>query len=276
MVLNVEHRVAQSDTTYRRPIRWQVCSATHAGAVRKWNEDAVLAREDREHWAVADGMGGHKVGDLASQEIISALETLEVPDRLADAVDCVEDCLHRVNRHLQDYALNHLDGATMGSTLVDMVIRGRVGVCFWAGDSRLYRYRRHRLQQLTRDHSQVEDMVQMGLISRDEARTHECSNVITRAVGVEERLSLDLRLFDVQVGDVYLLCSDGLHGVVAPETIAEILDQRDPDACVDALMDAAMEAGAPDNISVIVLKGEPGRVKADSGEGRTLENRNAS
>lgn len=267
--------LSEPDTTYRRPIRWRACSATHEGAVRQLNEDAVLSRADCEHWAVADGMGGHEVGDLASQKIVEALNGLEVPERLADAVDCVEDCVHGVNRDLQHYALSHLDGATMGSTLVDVVIRGRIGVCFWAGDSRLYRYRRHQLNQLTRDHSQVEDMVQMGLISRDEAHGHQCSNVITRAVGVEERLYLDLRVFDVQVGDLYLLCSDGLHGVVEPDSISDILDKRDPQACVDALMEAAMAAGAPDNISVVVIKGEPGRVTA-SGRGQMLEDSNAS
>lgn len=267
--------LSEPDTTYRRPIRWRTCSATHQGAVRRLNEDAVLSRADCDHWAVADGMGGHEVGDLASQKIVEALDRLEVPEHLADAVDCVEDCVLGVNRDLQHYALSHLDGATMGSTLVDVVIRGRIGICFWAGDSRLYRYRRQQLNQLTRDHSQVEDMVQMGLISREEAHGHQCSNVITRAVGVEERLHLDLRLFDVQVGDLYLLCSDGLHGAVESSRICEILDSRDPELCVDELMEAAMEAGAPDNISVVVIKGEPGRVSA-TGRDQTREDTNAS
>lgn len=248
------------DTTYRRPIRWACHAATDAGAVREHNEDAILARAQNDHWAVADGMGGHKVGDVASREIVQALSELDVPERLPEAADCVEDCLLAVNRDLQQYALQHFDGATMGSTLVDLVIRGRVGLCFWAGDSRLYRFRKQQLTQITRDHSQVEDMVQMGLINAEEARGHQCSNVITRAVGVEAGLSLDMRVFDVQLGDVLLLCSDGLHGLLEPEAIADILACRDPEQSVQQLLQACLDAGAPDNVSVIVLKGEPGPV----------------
>lgn len=258
------------DNTYRRPIHWACDSASHAGAVRKLNEDAVLDQSEHDHWAVADGMGGHEVGDLASNEIVRALAELSIPERLPHAVDCIEDCVLGVNRYLQQYAMQHLNGATMGSTLVDLVIRGRVGVCFWAGDSRLYRFRKQELTQISRDHSQVEDMVQMGLISADEARHHHSSNVITRAVGVEDNLYLDLRLFDVQIGDLLLLCSDGLHGVLEPTEISEILACRDPEQSVEQLMQASMDAGAPDNVSVIVLKGEPGRVSATKGIAQEL------
>lgn len=253
------------DTTYRRPIRWACHCATHAGAVRKLNEDALLMQPEDDHWVVADGMGGHKVGDVASREIVRALSELTVPDRLPDAVDAVEDCLIGVNRGLQQYALQELDGGTLGSTVVDLVIRGRVGACLWAGDSRLYRYRRQQLTQISRDHSQVEDMVQMGLISAEEARGHQCSNVITRAIGVEDSLFMDLQVFDVQLGDLYLLCSDGLHGVLAPDAIASMMAVREPEACVEQLMEAAMEAGAPDNVTVVVLKGEPGSVSVSKG-----------
>lgn len=258
------------DTTYRRPIHWACHAATDAGAVRKLNEDALLADTEQAHWAVADGMGGHKVGDVASREIIEALQALELPVSLPGAVDAVEDCLMGTNQALQDYARQHLEGATMGSTLVDLVIRGRVGTCLWAGDSRLYRYRNHRLSLISRDHSQVEEMVQMGMISAEEARHHQCSNVITRAVGVEPSLLLELRVFDVQLGDLYLLCSDGLHGVLSDEQIATIMTTRDPATCVEQLMAAGLDAGAPDNISVIVLRGEPGRIASAKGLNREL------
>lgn len=253
------------DTTYRRPIYWHASHATHAGRVRKHNEDAVFTGSAQDQWAVADGMGGHEVGDLASREIVQGLERLQLPEPLADSIDRIEDCLQSVNRSLQDYARMHLEGATMGSTLVHLLIRGRVGVVLWAGDSRLYRFRSGSLIQLSRDHSQVEDMVDMGLISRQEARQHQCSNVITRAVGVEEYLQLDMRLFDVQVGDLYLLCSDGLHSVLETEAIANILAKRDPEACVNALLEDALSAGAPDNVSMVVVKGELGRVARTEG-----------
>lgn len=248
------------DTTYRRPIAWASCAATHTGMVRELNEDAILSQPECDHWAVADGMGGHKVGDLASKKIIEGLERLNLPTGLEQAVDDIEDQMIAINRELQDYALQHLDGSTIGSTLVDLVIRGRVGVCLWAGDSRLYRYRHQRLEQVTRDHSQVADWVQMGVLSEEEARDHKASNVITRAVGVEDSLYLDATLVDTQMGDIFLLCSDGLHSVLEPNEIAEILACRDPKKCTDELIARALDAGAPDNISVIVIKGEPGKI----------------
>jgi protein phosphatase len=255
------------DTTYRRPIAWASCAATHTGKVRELNEDAIMSHPECEHWAVADGMGGHKVGDLASQKIVEGLQRLQLPTSLEQAVDDIEDQVIAVNRELQDYAIQHLEGSTVGSTLVDLVIRGRVGVCLWAGDSRLYRYRRHRLEQITRDHSQVADMVQMGLLTEDEARAHKASNVITRAVGVEDSLYLDATLVDTQLGDIFLLCSDGLHGVLESKEIADILECRDPQKCIDGLIERALEAGAPDNISAIVIKGEPGKVSRNESEG---------
>ncbi|UZJ44270.1 protein phosphatase 2C domain-containing protein [Marinimicrobium sp. C6131] len=264
-MLDTETRPQPVDTTYRRPIHWRCQHATHAGAVRKLNEDAVFTCADQNHWAVADGMGGHEVGDLASREIVQGLAQLRLPEALAESVDRVEDCLQGVNQGLQNYARMELDGATIGSTLVHLMIRGRIGVVLWAGDSRLYRFRNGALTQLSRDHSQVEDMVAMGLINREQARVHECSNVITRAVGVEEHLQLDMRLFDVQLGDLFLLCSDGLHGVIETETIAGILADRDPGICAQALIDVALRAGAPDNVSVVVIKGEPGKVGSSSG-----------
>lgn len=264
-MLDTETRRQPVDTTYRRPIHWRHRHATHAGAVRKLNEDAVFVSVDQDHWAVADGMGGHEVGDLASREIVQGLARLNLPEALADSVDTVEDCLQAVNQSLQHYARMELDGATIGSTLVHLMIRGRVGVVMWAGDSRLYRFRNGRLVQMSRDHSQVEDMVAMGLITREQARVHQCSNVITRAVGVEEHLQLDMRLFDVQLGDLFLLCSDGLHGIIETEAIADIMAERDPEVCVQSLIDGALQAGAPDNVSVVVIKGEPGKVENANG-----------
>src|SRR5690625_5715975 len=156
------------DTTYRRPIAWASCAATHTGMVRELNEDAILSQPECDHWAVADGMGGHKVGDLASKKIIEGLERLNLPAGLEQAVDDIEDQMIAINRELQDYALQHLDGSTIGSTLVDLVIRGRVGVCLWAGDSRLYRYRHQRLEQVTRDRSEERRVGKEGRGGRSE------------------------------------------------------------------------------------------------------------
>jgi len=248
------------DVTCRRPITWSSYSLSDVGCVREVNEDSVIDRSERFLWAVADGMGGHQVGDQASQKIVELLEQVPQYEALNDYVDAVEDALLRSNQQLIEYAEVMFENQTMGSTAVCLVIKNHVGVCLWVGDSRLYRYRNNQLQQLTRDHSQVEEMVQMGLISREEAEHHPHKNVITRAVGVEKSLFVDVNVFSTQVGDTFLLCSDGLYNSVSKDNVEEMLAHRDAEACVLALMKTSLENGADDNVSLIVVKGEPGKI----------------
>lgn len=249
-----------ADITFRRPIAWRSYGISDVGCVRAVNEDAYLADDEKQFWTVADGMGGHQVGDLASRKIIELLEKIEPCDSLSDYVEQVEDALIGANQALIDYANHAFNNQTMGSTAVCLVIKQHVGICLWVGDSRLYRYRNHQLQQLTRDHSQVEEMVQMGLITREEAIHHPHKNVITRAVGVEPQLFVDLNVFSTQVGDTFLLCSDGLYNAVPEPNIESVLSQRGAEACALELMKASLESGAEDNVSVVVVKGEPGTI----------------
>jgi serine/threonine protein phosphatase PrpC len=251
-----------TDTTYRRPITWVSGVRTDVGTVRALNEDAVLAKPDIGLWAVADGMGGHKVGDIASSKIVDALAAVNDCTSLSDCVDVIEDCLIDVNQLMLEYAQIMFDGSTMGSTVVVMVIKGRVGACLWVGDSRLYRFRNQQLVQLTRDHSQLEEMIELGLITREASENHPNRNVITRAVGVEAQLSVDMTLFTTQVGDSFLLCSDGLYNAVAHEEIVQSMTVRDVQQSTDQLVEKALGYGAKDNVSVIVVKGNPGRVSA--------------
>jgi len=251
-----------TDTTYRRPITWVSGVRTDVGTVRAVNEDAVLAKPDIGLWAVADGMGGHKVGDIASSKIVDALAAVNDCTSLSDCVDVIEDCLIDVNQLMLEYAQIMFDGSTMGSTVVVMVIKGRVGACLWVGDSRLYRFRNQQLVQLTRDHSQLEEMIELGLITREASENHPNRNVITRAVGVEAQLSVDMTLFTTQVGDSFLLCSDGLYNAVAHEEIVQSMTVRDVQQSTDQLVEKALGYGAKDNVSVIVVKGNPGRVSA--------------
>lgn len=248
------------DTTYRRPITWKSCALTDVGVVREVNEDSILAQPEAGLWAVADGMGGHQVGDVASSKIITAMEALEPNPNLSDYVDLVEDCLIEVNEHMLEYAQIMFEEGTIGSTLVALIIKGRIGVCLWVGDSRLYRFRNHQLEQLSRDHSQLEEMIEMGLISRADAENHPQRNVITRAVGVETPLYVDINVFSTQVGDTFLLCSDGLYNSVGEQDISQALSHRDADQSADELMARALAQGAPDNVSVIVVKGNPGKI----------------
>lgn len=248
------------DITCKRPIEWKSAALTDPGVVRKLNEDAILSRPDAGLWAVADGMGGHELGDFASATVVEALESIGNIARLSDFVDAVEDALANANTNLLDYARANFGNATMGSTVAAMVIRDKIGVCLWAGDSRLYRYRRHKLEQLSRDHSQVEEMVQMGIISRSEAANHPQSNVITRAVGVEPGLYIEVTAFSARIGDTFLLCSDGLYGALDEDEIAASLAARDVEQSSEQLIAKSVASGAKDNVSVVIVQGLPGKL----------------
>lgn len=251
-----------TDITFRRPIAWDSSLLTDVGAVRTVNEDAVLSRPEMGLWAVADGMGGHKVGDIASSKIVAALDAIKDCQRLSDYLDVIEDCLLDVNQLMLEYAQIMFDGSTMGSTVVAAVIKGRIGACLWVGDSRLYRFRNNRLVQITRDHSQMEEMITMGLLSREDSENHPHRNVITRAVGVEPQLYVDTTLFTTQVGDTFLLCSDGLYNTLTEEELVQALSLRDVQQSTQQLMSKALEKGARDNVSVIVIKGNPGKISS--------------
>ena len=248
-----------SDRTFRRPIDWRSGARTDVGVVREINEDALITRPEIGLWAVADGMGGHEVGDVASRMIVDSLARVEDAERLSDFVDVVEQALIDVNTGILDYADVMFDKATMGSTLVALVIRGRVGVCLWAGDSRLYRLRNHQLTQLSRDHSHVQELIEMGALEPEEAARHPNANIITRAVGVEEEGFIDINVFNTQIGDTFLLCSDGLHNTVDEQDIVRILGGRDTQQMAEELVQASLANGAPDNVSVVVVRGEPGK-----------------
>lgn len=255
-----------SDSTFRRPIEWSSAARTDVGLVREANEDSILARPEAGLWVVADGMGGHQFGDVASNTIVTALHELAPQASFSAQVGAVEDCLLAVNEELLQQAGTTMEG-TMGSTVVALVIKDRVGACLWVGDSRLYRYRNQELVQLSRDHSQLEEMIELGLISRADAENHPQRNVITRAIGVERPVFADLNVFSAQVGDIFLLCSDGLYGTVGEQEIKQILEQRNVETCSAELIEKSLANGAPDNVSVIVVQGSPGKVPAS----RTLQ-----
>lgn len=248
------------DKTYRRPLEWKSAALSDVGCVRPVNEDSVFESEESKLWVVADGMGGHEIGDVASRSITENMQYVVPQEALSDYVDLVEDTILHVNQQLLDYSNAELNGKTMGSTVVAMFIKGDVGVCLWAGDSRIYRLRQHRLQQLSRDHSQVEEMVRLGMITPEEMENHPDKNVITRAVGVESHLYIDLDVFNVQVGDTFLLCSDGLYNSVSEAKICEMLSGREPLSCAQTLIDEALANGVDDNVSVVVVKGQHGTV----------------
>lgn len=246
-----------SDTEFR-PIAWLSACVTDVGTVREINEDAVIQRPELGLWAVADGMGGHEVGDVASTKVVEALDEVADHFLLSEFVDAVDDALIKANDDIIQYSDAELNGASMGSTVVSLLVRGRVGVCLWVGDSRLYRYRNGVLSQLSRDHSQVEELLQMGMLTPEQAENHPDSHVITRAIGGEDDLYVDINIFSLQIGDTFMLCSDGLYNAVGIEDLEMCMAMRDPGHGAEELMRRALDNQARDNVSVIVLKGEPG------------------
>lgn len=232
-------------------LRWTSQGITNIGAVRKANEDAFLDRPDLGVWAVADGMGGHAAGDVASQIVVDRLEQLPANGKLSNLLDTAEDRLFEANRKLLTLAM-HEKERTIGSTAVTLLARGRHAACLWAGDSRLYRIRGRSIEQMTQDHAMIEELVASGLITREEATGHPQANRITRAIGAMPGLFLDVELFELEPQDIYLLCSDGLYKELGNEEIAKTLggDIR----ALDKLIMFALERGAHDNVTIVAVQ----------------------
>jgi serine/threonine protein phosphatase PrpC len=245
-----------SETTVRRPINWSCSAESNVGMVRKINEDSILMNADAGLWAVADGMGGYEAGDVASNMIVSSLSEIKKHEYLYSFVDDVEDKLIDTNNRILEYSEIMHDGRMLGSTIISLLIQGQVGVCVWVGDSRLYRIRNNELQQVSRDHSHVQELIDQGLITPEEAEHHPEGNIITRAVGTGSDLYVDISAFNIQLGDKYLLCSDGLYNAVSEYEILQcIIDNDDDlDVTVNKLIQLALDYGAPDNVSVIFVK----------------------
>jgi len=243
-----------SDTTIRRPIKWNTSSDTNVGMVRTVNEDSIMTKPDIGLWAVADGMGGYEAGDVASNMIVTSLTEIGKHGHLNTFIDDIEDKIIDANHRILEYSEIMHDGRTLGSTVISLIIKGQVGICLWAGDSRLYLLRNNQLQQLSRDHSYVQELLNKGSISHEEALNHPDANVITRAVGTSDELYIDISSFNVQLGDTFLLCSDGLYNSVDETEIEYHMRSYDTDNAVKQLIVKSLENGAPDNVSIIIVK----------------------
>lgn len=239
------------------PFRWTSAAASHAGLVREINEDACLDQPERGLWAVADGMGGHTLGDFASRGVIETLSKLPPAGSLAELARNARERLQAVNRQLRmEAALRALP--VIGSTVVVLFAWDRRCGYLWAGDSRLYVYRHGQLTQLTRDHSQVEELKAQGRLSPEEALGHPLRNLITRAVGAAEILELDEALLEVEDGDMFLLCSDGLTNEVSAEEICAALVNGSCRQAAEVLIELALKHGGRDNVSAVVLRAGDG------------------
>lgn len=224
---------------------------THRGKVREKNEDSILTDPSGILWAVADGMGGYGHGEVASDIVIDCLAA--IPDG-ANPEPALVSQLQRANRMVAERQQEPGMGR-MGSTVVAMIVVGAVAHVAWAGDSRAYLMRRGHLRMVTRDHSVVQDLVDRGELTSAEAEAHPESHIITRAVGGSVELQVDTTAVPLAIGDRLLLCSDGLTRCVYEQIIEAVLQSApDPDTACQTLIREALEAGAPDNVSVIVVE----------------------
>lgn len=245
---------AASNPNSESGLSWKSFGITNVGKVRKLNEDSMLERPEMGLWLVADGMGGHSAGDVASQMIVENLKKIHEGTTLDRYIDDVEDKLLKVNAKLLEKSRETTKRNTIGSTVVVFLAYQNYCVYVWAGDSRLYRLRDGEMRQMTTDHSQVELYVEQGLISREEAAVHPHGNMITRAVGATDDLFLDMDIQTMQAGDRYLLCSDGLTKHLVDFEIEDILkEDEDVEGICNILVDLTLERGAGDNVTAIVI-----------------------
>ena len=233
------------------PFRIESAAQTHEGRVRDHNEDSFCAREADGLWAVADGMGGHEGGEWASGEIAKALEEIALPEDFDAAQDAIAEAIGTANGKIVAQA--RVRGKQMGSTVVSLLMRGARYAILWVGDSRAYVLRGGQLIQLSRDHSQVQEMVDRGIMRPEDAEGHPMGHILSRAVGVRDEVGVDRVTGDVEPGDTFLLCSDGLHGYVDKADITRLLAHGAPDEASNDLVQITLANGAPDNVTVIAV-----------------------
>ena len=229
---------------------------TNTGHVRARNEDSILLLDDEGVWLVADGMGGHHAGDFASQTITRNMGLYKQQDSLEDSVLLLEENILNSNAIIREKSSKLGKNTTIGSTVVCTYIWQNYLFTFWAGDSRLYRYRKNKIERLTADHSYVEELVRMGKIKARDAESHPAANVVLKAVGIDDELSMDFDYFELDNNDIFIICSDGLYKDLDETTIATIIgDNKDNMVELSqSLLSRSLDAGGTDNTSIITLR----------------------
>ena len=227
----------------------KIFQATHVGKVRYNNEDSLIVIEPGT-FVVADGMGGALAGEIASQMLVETVKNFLAKTPAPWNEKVLAQAIVLANDKILNTAQRHAEYKGMGTTATILNLEGKQGYFAHVGDSRIYLLRNNALNQLTEDHSYVETLVKRGELTPEEARFHPMKNVLTQAVGAMTELYIDMANFSAESGDIFLLCTDGLTNMVDDAHIAEILSTAaDP---ANELINAALEAGGRDNISVIV------------------------
>lgn len=245
----------------------EVASLSDTGRIRPNNEDAFGHFEpgdDEERrlkgwlFLVADGMGGHRGGEIASQLAVDAIRSSYYSDDAADRAAALKAAVEHANRVILNESATDETLLGMGTTCTAMAVHNQRAYFVHVGDSRAYVLREGELVQITQDHSLVGEMVRSGILSDEDARNHPKRNVITRSLGIHETIALDTPLspFELKEDDIFVLCSDGLTSLVSDETIRGVLRGNAPDAACRLLVDAANNRGGKDNITVVIVKVE--------------------
>ena len=230
--------------------------STNPGRVRTHNEDAFLDAPDRQLWVVADGMGGHSAGDVASALIVERIGKVSANPDMAAFADTVDRELMAVNDDLRKHAQER-NVSLIGATVVAMLGGADFAAIGWAGDSRAYRFSNNRLERLSRDHSTAQEMMDTGQFSAAQLAGKQQGNTITRAVGGEPKLFLDWVVAGFASGTQFMLCSDGLTKEVSePKIEEEFKKGLAPKELADTLLSAALAAGGRDNVTVVVVRAE--------------------
>lgn len=257
----------------KAPFAVEVYGLTDVGLVREGNEDALLIFEDEGLYAVADGMGGHNCGEVASAFTIEALSSFYKSPELRERIRLAHRKMDKAHREVSHHALRlrkavesanlsvhslakqHESLKDMGTTVVATVLLGKRMYVSNVGDSRLYRMRGSKLQQLTEDHSLVNEYLKMNMLKPEDVESFPYKNVIVRAIGLHERVTVDLSYAMVDVGDQVLLCTDGLTDLVKDPELADVLEEAASarEAC-EKLVELAKARGGHDNITAVVLR----------------------
>ena len=229
---------------------------------RLHNEDSYLLPSEYPGvclFAVADGMGGHAAGAVASKLLVDGLLEGEAAFEPGREVAQLKSAVERVNLTVFEAAEDDAALRGMGSTLVCALVRGKKYIAANVGDSRLYQFGGDALTRVTTDHSYVEQLVRQGVITKEDARFHPQRNIITRAMGVSPNVDVDVFERDWEEGDILLLCSDGLHGAMEEDEIAEVLRSESTlEEMCDALVETALDNGGTDNVTVVLVRCEEG------------------
>lgn len=234
---------------------WRSAARTDTGKVRARNEDAFLAQPEQGLWVVADGMGGHQNGALASRLIVEYLAEPSEGD-LQQRLTELRKRLHDLNRRLgQELTVTAAQpDPVIGSTVVALLIEDDRAACIWAGDSRCYLWRGSRLYQLSRDHSLLQQLIDEQQLSPAEAARHPAAHALTRAIGASEELKLEILELDVLPGDAFLLCSDGLYQGLSADALGAALNLPSPLLALNRLFQQALHGPARDNLSAVVIR----------------------